>query len=227
MPGLVDLWPQLLSCRQVDQVEGQLGKALGLDPERHRGIGLVTCDQDDSLYVCLDHCTRFAPVEVKYGRSFYAGSRHASGPFSGEVLGIVAGGDPDAVAEALWARREQLRVVRFQQFPGERQPAFLGHVVTQTGSYLSAEAGIARGEPLGYLVAPPAEMVVALDAALKAAPVRLAKWMPPPTETNFAGAYLAGELHALEAARDAFVEAVGEFATHPLAAARRPARMRR
>ncbi|MEN9798574.1 MAG: hypothetical protein RL653_2270 [Pseudomonadota bacterium] len=227
MAALVDLWPVLLSCRQIDQVDAQLGRALGLDPERHRSVGLVTCDQDDPLYVCLDHCTRFAPVEVKYGRSFYAGSRHASGPFSGEVLGMVAGSDPDEVAEALWALREELRRVRFQSFPGERQPAFLGHVVTQTGSYLSREAGIPRGDPMAYLVAPPAEAVVAIDAALKAAPVTLAKWMPPPTETNFAAAFLSGELHALEAARDAFVAAVGEFAAHPLAAARRPAHQRR
>jgi len=48
---------------------------------------------------------------------------------------------------------------------------------------------------MAYLIAPPLEAVVAVDAALKAAPVKLAKWIPPPSETNFAGAFLTGELH--------------------------------
>ena len=60
-----------------------------------------------------------------------------------------------------------------------------------------------------------------------AAPVKLAKWIPPPSETNFAGAFLTGELADLHAARDAFIEAVGEVAKTPLMASRRPERLRR
>ena len=78
---LVDLWPKLLSCRQIDAVDAQLASALELKAGQHVSVGLVTCDQDDALYVALDHCTKFADVDVTFGRSFYAGSRHASGPF--------------------------------------------------------------------------------------------------------------------------------------------------
>ena len=225
---LVDLWPKLLACRQLESVDPQLAEALGLDRQRHRSAGLVTCDQDDALYVALDHCTKFANVEVKFGQSFYAGSKHASGPLSGEVMGIVAGEDPDEVAEALWSLRTCLREeVRFQCHPGENQPAFLAHVISETGRYLAPQAGISAGAPMAYLIAPPLEATVALDAALKAAPVKLSKWIPPPSETNFAGAFLTGALADLQAARDAFVAAVGDAAKSPLQASRRPDRMRR
>lgn len=229
--ALVDLWPSLLSCRQIDAVDEQLGKALGLHPEKHRSAGLVTCDQDDSLYVALDEATKHARVDVVFARSFYAGSKHASGPFSGEILGIVAGEHPDEVAESLWALQEHIRPttgrVRFQTFAGDNQPAFLAHVVTETGSYLAPQAGLAVGEPMAYLIAPPLESVVAVDAALKVAGVKLAKHIAPPSETNFGGAFLAGTLPALEAARDAFVEAIADVARSPLRDARRPARLRR
>lgn len=231
MDELVDLWPTLLACRQIDAVDAKLAASLGLDATRHVSLGLVTCDQDDSLYVALDHATKFASVDVVFAKSFYAGSKHASGPYSGEILGIVAGSNPDDVAEALWAMREQLRPptgVRFQTLRASgEQPAFLAHVVTETGSYLSQEAGIERGEPMAYLIAPPLESVIAIDRALKAADVTVAKWIPPPSETNFGGAFLAGSLPSLESARDAFVDAIRDVARAPLGSARRPDRLRR
>jgi ethanolamine utilization protein EutL len=225
----VDLWPKLLACRQIDQVDAQLAAALGLDPAKHTSAGLVTCDQDDSLYVALDHATKFANVDVLFAQSMYAGSKHASGPYSGEILGILAGRDPDEIAEGLLAVRDALKLVRFETFEGDpdEHPAFLAHVIAETGRYLSPQAGIKPGAPMAYLIAPPLEAVVAVDAALKAAPVKLAKWIPPPSETNFAGAFLTGELHHLEASRDAFVAAVEDVASSPLAAARRPDRLRR
>ncbi|MCA9602299.1 MAG: hypothetical protein KC417_09755, partial [Myxococcales bacterium] len=65
------------------------------------------------------------------------------------------------------------------------------------------------------------------DAALKAARVTLAKLIPPPSETNFGGAFLTGPLAELEAARDAFIEAIRHIAASPLEAARRPDHERR
>ncbi len=51
----------------------------------------------------------------------------------------------------------------------------------------------ASGSALAYLIAPPLESVVGLDAACKAAPRALAKWFGPPSETNFGGGYLVGD----------------------------------
>jgi ethanolamine utilization protein EutL len=80
---------------------------------------------------------------------------------------------------------------------------------------------------MAYLIAPPLESVVALDAALKAADVRLAKYFGPPTETNFGGGYLVGELADVEAAARAFTEAIRGVVASPLAGLVRPQRERR
>src|SRR5439155_25481594 len=97
-----------------------------------------------------------------------------SGPLSGEAIGIYAADDPDQVAAALAACRRCLDEDAWFYAADERGTlAFFPHVVRATGSYLSREAGIDAGQPLAYLIAPPLESVVGLDAALKAAPVRL------------------------------------------------------
>ena len=66
--------------------------------------------------------------------------------------------------------------------------AYLAHTVSRTGSFLSQEAGIREGEPLAYLIAPPVEAMTAMDAALKAADVRLAKLYGPLLRPTSAGA---------------------------------------
>lgn len=226
-PGLQPLPAKLLSCQLIPHADaalrGQFPGAAGWT-----SLGLVTADQDDSTYAALDHATKFAEVEVVFAKSFYAGAAHASGPLSGEILGVLAGPDPDEVAEGLAAFRDYLSEhARFYQVPGPgSQPALFPHVIAETGRYLSKAAGIDPGQPLAYLIAPPVEAMVAIDAALKAADVRLCQFFAPPTETNYAGAYLTGSLMACEAAAAAFADAVAQVAASPLAAARRSHRQR-
>src|SRR5262249_49385725 len=111
----------------------------------------------------------------------------------------------------------------FYAADAHRQLAFFPHVVRASGNYLSRQANISPGEPLAYLIAPPLESMIGLDAAMKAAAVRLAKWFGPPSETNFGGGYLVGDLPACEAAARAFAAAVVDVARAPLDASR-PAR---
>jgi ethanolamine utilization cobalamin adenosyltransferase len=68
---------------------------------------------------------------------------------------------------------------------------------------------------MAYLIAPPIEAVLGLDAALKAAEVEMKVFYPPPSETNFSGGLLTGELHEVEAAAKAFQEKVLELAARP------------
>ena len=221
------LRPKLLSCRLIEAVDASLAHALQLTFPRHVSLGLVTCDQDDALYAALDHATKFAEVDVVYAKSFYAGAAHASGPLSGECLGILAGKHPDDVSEGLWALRSLLLgSCCFYSLAGAREPAFFPHVIPETGRYLAPLAGIKVGEPLAYLIAPPVESVVGIDAALKAANVRLCHWFGPPTETNFGGAYLTGSLPDVEAAKDAFIAAIAEVVHAPHKAMRRPSHER-
>jgi ethanolamine utilization protein EutL len=55
----------------------------------------------------------------------------------------------------------------------------------------------------------------AMDAALKAADVKLCKLYSPPSETNFGGGLLTGSQSACAAACAAFEAAVTEVAKHP------------
>jgi len=217
--GLVDLRPlpaRVLSVRSIARVDEALAAAWKL-PEGLRSLALITCTSDDALYVALDEGTKAAPVEVVYARSFYAGSAHASGPLSGEVLGAYVGRDPDEVKAALQACLRCLEEEAFFYAANETGSlALFPHVVRATGRWLAGEAGVEVGTSLAYLIAPPLESMIGLDAAMKAAPVTLKKWFGPPTETNYGGAYLSGELADCEAAARAFAAAVVDVARRPL-----------
>ena len=91
----------------------------------------------------------------------------------------------------------------------------LAHTVSSCGSFLAKEAGVKEGTALAYLIAPPLESMYAMDAALKAADVKLCKLYAPPSETNFGGGLLSGSQSACNAACEAFLQAVTEVAQRP------------
>jgi ethanolamine utilization protein EutL len=208
--------PTVLSVRRIPNADPALLTAYGADPARHAALGLVTCDQDDALYVALDEATKHAAVDVVFARSFYAGSAHASGRLSGEILGVLAAAEPQAIEEGLAALLRCLaHDACFYDADGKRTVTVFPHVITSLGEYLSREAGLPPGAPMAYLVAPPLEATIGLDAALKAAEVRTVRVVPPPTETNFACAWLTGTLDACEAAALAYAAAVVDVALTP------------
>ncbi len=208
--------PTVLSVRRLPAADPALIRGYGGDPDRHTSLGLITCDQDDALYVALDEATKHAPIEVIFARSFYAGAAHASGRLSGEVLGVIAASDPEGVEQGLTAVLRCLaHDACFYDADGKRTITVFPHVIASLGEYLSKEAGLPVGASMAYLVAPPLEATIGLDAALKAADVRAVKIQPPPTETNFACAWLTGSLDACEAAAVAYAAAVVDVAATP------------
>ncbi|MBC7397352.1 MAG: microcompartment protein EutL, partial [Bdellovibrionales bacterium] len=50
MARLTAIKPKILSAQSIPQVHLELAKSLGLDLNKHTSIGIITCDQDDSLY---------------------------------------------------------------------------------------------------------------------------------------------------------------------------------
>src|SRR5688500_18837986 len=142
---LQPLKPQVLAMRVIPRVDDALAGELGLKlPPDRRAVGMLTCSSDDALYVALDEGTKAARVEVAYAKSFYAGAAHASGPLSGEVLGVYVGGDPAEIEAALAAALACLESDAWFYAADEAgQLAFFPHVVASTGSYLSAAAGVA------------------------------------------------------------------------------------
>ena len=216
MSVLEPIPPTVLSVRRLQRADAALIAGYGGDPTRHVALGLVTCDQDDAMYVALDEATKHAPVDVIFARSFYAGAAHASGRLSGEILGVLAATEPEAIEAGLAALLRCLEHdACFYDADGKRTVTVFPHVIASLGEYLSRAAGLPVGDPMAYLVAPPLEATIGLDAALKAADVRAVRITPPPTETNFACAWLTGSLDACEAAAVAYAAAVVDVATSP------------
>ena len=162
--------------------------------------------------IAADVATKAADVKVCYARSFYAGAGNASTPYAGEVIGILAGPTPGAVRSGMEAALSALERVGFEDADGV---PYLAHTVSSAGSYLAKEAGVREGSALAYLIAPPLEAMYAMDAALKAADVKLCKLYAPPSETNFGGGLLSGTQSACDAACAAFAQAVAEVAAQP------------
>ena len=202
---------KVLAVRYVNNAAPALLAGLGASTGQ-RSIAMLTTDCDDATYIALDAATKEADVEVIYGRSFYAGAANASTPNAGEVIGILAGATPGAVRSGMEAAIGALERVGFEQ-AGE--VPYLAHTVSSVGSYLAKEAGVAEGTAVAYLIAPPLEAMYAMDAALKAADVKLCKLYAPPSETNFGGGLLSGTQSACDAACGAFAAAVAEVADRP------------
>ncbi len=200
----------------IHQLTPALAKEYGIADTDQISLGLVTCDLDDALYVALDEATKQARIEVVYAKSFYAGSNHASGPFAGEAIGVIAAKDPSEIREGLMALEDCLcKSAWFYSVLPEQKINFFPHVVSSVGDYLSKIAKVPVGSSLAYLIACPMEAMVGLDAAMKAARVELAKFYGPPTETNFGGGLLSGDQTECEHAARAFAEAVIQISKNP------------
>ena len=204
-----------LAVQLIPQVERDFADRLKLNPEQ-RSIGLISADNDEATYVSIDESTKMADVEVVYARSFYAGVRHTSGKFSGEIMAILAGPDPAEVRAGLNAALSFLQHQAIWYSANEDDTiVFFPHVISRTGTYLSKVCNIPLGSPIAYLVAPPNEGLVALDAAQKAAEVTIVSLTMPPTETNYMRVMLTGDQPACVAAAAAFQNKVLEVASHP------------
>lgn len=206
----------VLSVKMIPNTDKMLRDALNLR-EDERSLGLLTTDCDDVSYAALDEATKTAEVRVAYARSMYAGAGNASTKLAGEFIGILAGRNPAEVKSGLDAAIMYIeRDACFYSANDEDSIVYFAHCISRTGSYLSSEAGVPEGTAMAYLIAPPLEAMVGLDAALKAAQVELKVFYGPPSETNFAGGLLTGDQAACKAACEAFAETVNKIADQPL-----------
>lgn len=203
---------KVLAVRYLANASSALAKGLGA-PKGYPSLAMLTTDCDDATYIALDAATKAADVQVSYGRSFYAGAANASTPNAGEVIGILAGPTPGAVRSGMEAALGALQRIGFEEVNGV---PYLAHTVASVGSFLAKEAGVSAGSAVAYLIAPPLEGMYAMDAALKAADVKLCKLYAPPSETNFGGGLLSGTQSACEAACAAFAQSVAEVARMPI-----------
>ena len=202
---------KVLAVRYLANASPALCQALGA-PTGYPSLGMLTTDCDDATYIALDEATKAADVQVCFGSSFYAGASNASTPHAGEVLGILCAATPGALRSGMEAALGALERIGFEE---RGNVPYLAHTISSCGSFLAKEAGVTEGSALAYLIAPPLESMYAMDAALKAADVKLCKLYAPPSPTNFGGGLLTGTQSACSAACAAFADAVGEVAQQP------------
>ena len=198
------LGANVLSALLIPNVDAGLAASLELKPH-HRSLGIVTSDCDDVTYVALDEATKAADVEVVYARSMYAGAGNASTKLAGEVIGILAGPNPEEVRSGLDVVVYEIENgASFYSANDDDSIPYFAHCISRAGSYLSEGANAEEGTA-----------IVALDAALKAADVSVGAFYGPPSETNFAGGLLIGSQSACRAACDAFAQTVQSIADNP------------
>lgn len=208
---------KILAVRIIPNADPMLLKNLNVRPG-DKSLGIFTTDCDDVSYTAVDEATKKADVHVAYAKSMYAGSGNASTALAGEFIGILSGPDPEEVRSGLQAAFSLIENdAHFYEANEEGTVVYFAHCISRTGMYLSGQAGVPEGTPMAYLIAPPLEASVGLDAALKAADVKLSLYYGPPTETNFAGGLLTGSQASCQAACDAFADAVCRIAEDPLA----------
>lgn len=208
--------PEVRAVRIIPSISPELRAPLNL-PAHVYSLGLVTVDSDDVAYIAADEATKHAQVEVYIGNSLYAGARHSSSPTAGEVIIALGGPSPSEVragVDRMLAAVAHGAAFRWADEAGTTP--FLAHVIARTGSYLSSLAGCPQGRAMAYLIAPPLEALYGLDAALKAAEVELARYIAPPSETNFAGGLLIGSEASCHAAAEAFTRAAVDISRCPV-----------
>lgn len=207
---------KVLSARIIPNADPHLRESLKL-PEGHRSIAILTTDCDDVGYAAIDEATKKNLVTVVYARSMYAGSSNASTALAGEFIGILSAPDPAEARSGLDAAIHYVeQEAHFVSANPDDSVVYFAHCISRTGSYLSKEAGVPEGTAMAYLIAPPLEAIVGLDAAVKAADVELKLFYGPPSETNFAGGLLTGDQAACKAACEAFAGAVCGVADGPM-----------
>ena len=208
---------KVLSIRLIPNADRFLLKAMQVQ-EGHRSLGLITTDCDDVSYAALDEATKKADVSVAYARSMYAGSSNASTALAGEFIGILSGENPEDVKSGLAAAVSYIENdACFYSANNDDSIVYFAQCISRTGSYLSEMAGVPEGTAMAYLIAPPLEAMYGVDAALKAADVKMCVLYAPPSETNFGGALLTGSQSACKSACDAFAAAVEFVADNPIA----------
>ena len=205
----------ILSVRIIPNADPMLLARLEV-PEGHRSLGIFTSDCDDVSYAALDEATKKAMVTVVYARSMYAGAGNASTALAGEFIGILSAENPAEIRSGLEAAIDYCENdASFYSANDDDSIVYFAHTISRTGTYLSKVAEVPEGTAMAYLIAPPLEAMVGMDAALKAADVELKTFYGPPSETNFAGGLLVGDQAACRAACEAFAETICEIADAP------------
>ncbi len=210
--GLLEIVkPKILGLKKIPFVSPFLSQEFGTNPN-NISLGLISSDIEHALITALDEATKKSDAEVILNTSFYAGVNPSQ--ISGEILGIFSGENPIVIDNALKATVDYLNEMAYYQ--SINNCLFFSHVIGRIGRLLSNKIGLAEGESIAYLVAPPFESILAFDFAIKNSDTKLVQFLKPPTLTNQGGGFLTGSLSDCIAASQAFTEKIIEINNNPI-----------
>lgn len=207
---------ELVCQKLIPNVDAALAAHLKLH-ERHKSLALFTATVDDITFIACDEATKKADVEVVYCESTFSALDDPYAKLSGEAIAILASPDPAEAKAGLEAAVEHVyNGAYYVNADPAGESIYMAHTISASGTYLSAMSEVAPGTPMAYCMAPPVEMFYAVDAALKAADVKIGAFFDPPLNTtNISGAIMVGSQSACKAACDAFAAACIHVANNP------------
>lgn len=206
----------ILAQRIIPHVNAAMKAQLNL-PEDHTSIGMFTCDNDDVAFIALDDATKKANIQVAHVEPSYGGVYGAWGKLHGAVIAVISGPRVSDVISGMGYINDF--VENHSSLYGlneEETIAYYAYCIDKIGSYYAKSLGLKEGSSLAYIASAPLEAMYGIDAAVKAADVKIVEFWGPPTVTNCGGALLTGTQSACKAAVEAFRHAVGSVAGDPL-----------
>ncbi|MPW25526.1 ethanolamine utilization microcompartment protein EutL [Alkalibaculum sp. M08DMB] len=206
-------------CQKIiPNVSEDIAKELKLKPHQ-KSLGLITGSIDDVTFIALDEATKSAEVEIVYAECLFSALVGNYTKLAGEAIGILAGPSPAEVKSGLEICENHIKNGAFYvNANDEGESIYLAHCISSVGTFLADLVDVPVGTAMAYCIAPPVEAIYAVDAALKAADVRVVKsyLLPPLNTCNFAGALMVGSQSACQAACDAFADACKYVVASPM-----------
>lgn len=205
-----DLLRAEVVCSQlIPNVSEELATSMKL-PSHIKSLGLLTGSIDDVTFIAADEATKAANVEVVYGECLFSALNAPYTGLAGEAIVILGGPNPAEVISGMEAAKRMLgEGAYYINANDEGSSIYMSYCISGVGSYFANSFNIPEGISMAYCIAPPIEAYCGVDAAVKAADVRIVEsYFPPLHTSNFAGALMVGTQSACKAACEAFSESV-------------------
>lgn len=208
---------QVVCTQLIPHVSEELAASMGLGPHI-KSLALVTGSIDDVTFIAVDEATKSANVEVVYAECLFSALNAPYTALAGEAIAILGGPDPAEVKSGLECAKRMIEEGAYYINGNDAGSSiYMAYCISGVGSYFANSFHIPEGISMAYCIAPPVESFYAVDAAVKAADVRIVQsYFPPLNTCNFAGALMVGTQSACKAACEAFAAACEHVANTPV-----------
>lgn len=186
-------------------------------PEDHQSVGIISCDNEEVMFLALDDATKKANVEVFHASRTYAGATASWSKYGGGNIAMISGPKVQDVKSGLSYAAEYIkRKCGCYKVSEDSDVFYYADWVSRAGKYFQEKYGIPADTAYAYLYSTPVESTYALDFAMKAGDTQLVAMSEIPTRSNTVGAILSGTEAACRSAVEAYANAIERMAARPL-----------